>query len=311
MHRLACTELLPVLALATIPSGSGHNRGHSGSKGGSSSSNIAGQVLSVLSDFKSAAAAFLATVSAEMAEGAEQQAAEGFWQGPEDFEDASLAAGGGFGGSPAMQAYCVAAAAYVAAACCSAAEASAAEAAGVTLRALCGVLGVQEGVLGSAWTLGGGVYAGWCRAMLGASGSFADPATAVADSAAAAAEDGSMDEGAAVSQEDILQGLHASTQRCLRLSDLLADAASAVRTTGSKGSWWGNPAAQLTLSGMTAAVGGALVRLGVASSQAAGGTGQMGGRGLGEGGVRGLLMVGGDQGVGQMLAAAAVASIGA
>lgn len=300
-----------MLALATIPHGS-VNRGGSASSKSSSNSSIAGQVLSVLADFRAAAVAFLATVSPEAADEAEQQAAEAyFWQGPDDLDGASLAADG-FGGngmlaSPKMQAYCVAAAAYVAATCVGAGDAPAAEAAGLTLRALCSVLAVQEGSLGSAWNLGGGVYAGWCGAMLGASGSFADPTTAAAASAAAA--EGAMGEGAEeVTGEDVLQELQYSTQRCMRLADLLADAASAVRTTAGRGSWWGAPVAQLTLSNMTAAVGRALVRLGIASSRMAGdgGSGEQGGGG---GSNQGLLMMGGDQGIGQMLAAAAALAV--
>jgi hypothetical protein len=282
-------------------------------------------VLALLSEFRAAAGAFLATVSAEVAAEAEQQAAAGEpWRGPEDGEGgaslaaAAAAAADGFGGKSAQaQAYCVSAAAYVAAAaavCGGSGGGSAAEGAGVVLHALCAVLGQQERSLGSGWSLGGGVYAAWCRAVLGPSGGFVDPATAVAD-AAAAAGSGQQQDGVdadGVSGEGVLQELHASTQRCLWLADLLADAASAVRTTNGKGSWWGRPAAQLTLGGMTAAVGRALVRLGVASSKvaAAGMQGSVGGRmgdGVGGGG-RGLMMMGGDQAAGQMLAAAAAAA---
>jgi hypothetical protein len=267
-------------------------------------------LLSVLADVRAAAVAFLATVSAEAADEAEQQAAEGYlWQAPDDLDDASLAADG-FGGnsmlaSPRVQAYCVAAAAYVAATCVGAGEASAAEAAGLTLRALCSVLTVQEGSLGSAWNLGGGVYAGWCGAMLSASGTFADPTTAAAASAAA---EGAMEEGGehVTGGEELLQELQYRTQRCMRLADLLADAASAVRTTAGRGSWWGAPVAQLTLSCMTAAVGRALVRLEIASSRMAGGSGE---QGVGGGSGQGLLMMSADQGIGQMLAAAAALAV--
>jgi hypothetical protein len=143
--------------------------------------------------------------------------------------------------------------------------------------------------------------------MLGASGTFADPTTAAAASAAAA--EGAMEGGGEqVTREDVLQELQYSTQRCMWLADLLADAASAARTTGGKGSWWGPAVAQLTLSNMTAAVGRALVRLDIASTQMAGGGGS-GEQGVGGGSGQGLLMMGGDQGIGQMLAAAAALAV--
>jgi hypothetical protein len=46
--RLACIELLPLLALATIPHGSSINKGGSASSKSGSNSSIAGEVLSVL-----------------------------------------------------------------------------------------------------------------------------------------------------------------------------------------------------------------------------------------------------------------------
>jgi hypothetical protein len=129
---------------------------------------------------------------------------------------------------------------------------------------------------------------------------------------------------------DVLAALQAATQRCVRLANALADAAAAAAAGG--GSWWAPPAARLALSAMTAAVGRALVRLGVsAANTAAGGSvgqlgdgmgqvgqiaqwqGQEGAGPVGQGGVplRGLLMMGGGQAGGPALAAAAVSCVGA
>ena len=125
---------------------------------------------------------------------------------------------------------------------------------------------------------------------------------------------------------DVAVGVMASqveerTRVCLRLADMLSDAAAAVRaaagSNGGSSSWWGAPLAQLTLGGMTATVGRALVRLGAASAVYTGGQqqqhggGVMGGWGVGGEGDRGVLMMGQGQGAGQALAAAAVSAVGA
>jgi hypothetical protein len=314
-------------------------------------------VLSVVWDFVEASEAFLATAHPDVAAAAAAaQAAAGGFEGVPDYNN-SLADGGGFGRNVASleaQAYCAAAAAYVAAACRAAAAAggsgrssssstaAAASVAGVTLRAVCTVFAVQETPLGSAWTLGGGVYGGWCASFLGHSGRFVDPALAAlaaaasegADTAAAAAAGaGAMEEeeedGGGSGPLDALTALQAATQRCARLADSLADAAAAAAAAGGGGSWWGPPAARLTLSAMTASVGRALVRLGVAAANAAADGGQIVGQArsqgmqqwqglvgagpVGEGGVplRGLLMMGGGGAGGPALAAAAVSCVGA
>ena len=203
---------------------------------------MAGRVRAGLSDFRSAAAAFLASVNPQVAAAAEGMALEGFpWQGNDEWVESSfnsnpslfgaaataaaaeggmMGGGNGNGGEDrigngssssssssrrAQEMYSVAAAAYVAAACSvggdaaaavaaaagsAAAAPTAADAAGVTLQALCSVFGAQEGASGSGWGLGVGVYSAWCEAFLNPAGGFEDPATAAAAAAAAAAGEG-------------------------------------------------------------------------------------------------------------------------
>jgi len=340
-HKLACSELLPPLALATIPTGSlltpsGSSSNNSSGKGRSSGSSVAGQVLSVLQDMQEAAAAFLATVGEQEAAAAAEQVGAGGWEGPEEWgagqdEGGSNGSNGGGngsnGGSSArMQAYCVAAAAYVATAIqtaagqaaeqeedgAAAAGGSVTSVAGVTLHALCDVFGAHEGSLGSAWGLGAGVYAAWSRAFLNPTdGCFTDPATAAAAAGGDECGDGEEEGG-----DGGVQRLQQSLRGCLLLADLLADAAAAVRVSGGRDSWWGASLSQLVLSSMTSTVGRALVRLGVVGGRGAGaGAGarvaqqqqQQGVKG-GSGSGRGLLLAG-SQSRAQMLAAAAVASV--